>query len=125
MGRREGRAGRALPCAYHERVEDSLLNRVLLAGLWMAAGTCHSGALAGQLRRLARLLQAGVGDVRFSQAVLGEGKRAVDRLTAGYGPTLELITLLYEAFGVDEGERLLRPIGRDAQGVRAFRIVIE
>lgn len=101
----------ALPCAYHERVEDSQLNRVVLAGLWLAARACESGALATQLRRLARLLQTEVGRLRLSAAVLSEAKRGLDRLTAGYGPALELITLLYEGHDpalLDEPGRTLR-----------------
>ncbi len=101
----------ALPCSYHERVEDSLLNRVLLAGLWLAARACESGALATQLRRLARVLQMGVGDLQLSAAVLGDAKRGLDRLTAGYGSALELITLLYEGHDpalLDEPGRRLR-----------------
>ena len=41
------RAQTTLPCVHHPRMEDTLLNRVLLAGLHFAAGLADVGELKG------------------------------------------------------------------------------
>jgi 5-methylcytosine-specific restriction enzyme subunit McrC len=55
---RQGGVTRAtLPCTYHPRLEDGLINRVLLAGLQLAVSLTDDLALRTQLRRLTVLLQ--------------------------------------------------------------------
>lgn len=50
------RAQTTLPCIHHPRSEDTLLNRVLLAGLNFAVGLATDGELKAHVRRLGKML---------------------------------------------------------------------
>lgn len=104
-----GRA--ALPCRFHDRVEDSALNRVLLAGLRLAARVCSDGGLAIRIRRLATTLGRTIDPIPLSRARIATIQRGLDRLTESYRPALELIGLLYDGQDpalLDEAGRTLR-----------------
>lgn len=63
-----GRAGTvqaSLPCIHHPRLQDTLINHVLLAGLQSAARLTHDLPLRTHLRRLAALLDDPVTPVRL------------------------------------------------------------
>lgn len=86
----------SLPCMYHPRVEDALLNRVLLAGIQLGAGLANDLRLRGQAKRLAALLTPTVTTVRLDFSLLRRCQSHVNRLTAAYRPILTLIGLLLE-----------------------------
>jgi 5-methylcytosine-specific restriction enzyme subunit McrC len=104
---RNGITSAALPCLYHPRREDILLNQVLLASLHAGAHLTVDSGLRITLRRLALLLADSVSPIPLTRAAVERVLRELNRLSAVYRPALELIKLLVEGFGTvmeDEGE---------------------
>jgi 5-methylcytosine-specific restriction enzyme subunit McrC len=103
------RAQTNLPCVHHPRMEDTLLNRVLLAGLHFSASLAADGELKGHVRRLGKRLGEAVGGHRLDASLVAEAWRAIDRRTVAYNPALTLIELLLDGQGValdEEGSRV-------------------
>lgn len=94
------RARAALPCVHYPRIEDTVLNQVVLAGLEYAARLTVDSDLRAYLRRLAKMLGATVSLKRLDAALLAEGQRTIDRRTSAYRPALVVIELLLRAEGV-------------------------
>lgn len=89
-----------LPCLYHPRIEDTLLNRVLMAGLRLAAAMASVVDLRRESRRLASLMEEQVSPVRLDGIVLDRATRQMNRLNMAYSHALSIIRLLVEAQGV-------------------------
>ncbi len=103
------RAQTTLPCVHHPRMEDTLLNRVLLAGLHFAAGLAADGELKGHMRRLSKRLGEAVSEQRLDASLIAEAWRSIDRRTVAYEPALKLIELLLDGQGValdEQGSRV-------------------
>lgn len=98
--RRGGIAAAALPCIHHPRLEATLLNQVLLAGLNLGAHLTTDLILRVRLRRLAQVLALTPTPAPLHQETLAQAKRALDRRTAAYRPALTLIELLLQASGL-------------------------
>ena len=75
------RAQTTLPCVHHPRMEDTLLNRVLLAGLHFAAGLAADGELKGHMRRLSKRPGEAVSEQRLDASLIAEAWRSMDRRT--------------------------------------------
>lgn len=99
-----------LPCVHYPRSEDTLLNRVLFAGLSFAAGLATDGELKSHVRRLGKMLGATVSAQPLDPPVLAEAWRAMDRRTTAYKPALTLIDLLFggQGLGLDDQGRRVR-----------------
>ena len=106
IARQGGVIRAALPCIHHPRTEDSLLNRVLLAGLRLGARITRDAALALTLNRLAATIAEGVSIARLDGVVIQQAWQSVNRLTAAYTPALTLIEMLARGRGItlDEHE---------------------
>ena len=89
-----------LPCQHHPRVEDTLLNRVLMAGLRLAASLASVVDLRRESRRLASLMEEQVSTVRLDGTMLDRATRQMNRLTTAYSSALSIIRLLVDAQGV-------------------------
>ena len=89
-----------LPCQHHPRVEDMLLNQVLMAGLRLAASMASVVELRRDSRRLASFMEEQVTSVRLEGPVLDRAARRMTRLTTAYAPAMSIIRLLVEAQGV-------------------------
>ena len=89
-----------LPCQHHPRVEDTLLNRVLMAGLHLAASIASVVDLRRESRRLASLMEEQVSKIRLDGVTLDRAIRQMNRLTSAYSPAMSIIRLLVEAQGV-------------------------
>ncbi|RPJ02789.1 MAG: restriction endonuclease, partial [Chloroflexi bacterium] len=89
----------ALPSTHYPRLEDSLINQVLLAGLYLASGLTGDGAQRSRLRRLASAIEEHVSRVALHADLLRRVDRQMNRLTAAYRPALALIALLLEGSG--------------------------
>lgn len=103
--------GRAsLPCAYHPRTRETILNRVLLAGTLLAVRATDDIELRAQLRRLGRALDIDGPPPRLDWDTFDKSRKSIDRRTRAYEPALNLICLLMEGFGVslNEGAEGLR-----------------
>lgn len=93
--------GRAsLPCVYHPRIRETILNRVLLAGIVLAARVTDDVDLRGHLRRLGKALDLDEPPQRLDGDVLDRAWRSIDRRTRAYEPVLRLIGLLMQGLGI-------------------------
>lgn len=95
----------ALPCVYHSRLEDNLLNQVVLAGLHLAVHLTGDLLLRSKLRRVAARLREDVSTIGLSQEVLRRLARETSRLTAAYQPAIRIIKMLLACKGISLGER--------------------
>jgi 5-methylcytosine-specific restriction enzyme subunit McrC len=99
-----GRA--ALPCIHHPRLAATLINRVILAGLHLAARITEDLTLRARLRRLAQSFQRAhvstmdITPVQLNRQILTQARRALDRRTVAYRPALTLVTLLSSSAGL-------------------------
>ena len=98
--RRVGVVDAVLPCVYHPRVEDTLINQVLLAGLYLAARLTEDPPLRTRLRRLAQVFDVHVSPVRLDWGTLDGARRQLDRRTTAYRAPLAIIEILMEAGGI-------------------------
>lgn len=89
-----------LPCRHHPRTEDTLLNRVLVAGLDLAESVATNVELRRDAWRLANQIRERVSKVRLSSALLNQTDQQSNRLTKSYLPSLSIIRLLFESRGV-------------------------
>jgi 5-methylcytosine-specific restriction enzyme subunit McrC len=100
-------AGRAvLPCVHHPRTCATLLNRVVLAGLQLAARATEDLDLRARLRRLGQALDIDESPLRLERTVLAAARRSVDRRMISYEPTMILVGLLMESLGIALDERV-------------------
>lgn len=90
----------ALPCAHHPRLEDCLVNQVLLAGLRLSTRLTGDPLLRSRVRLLAKLLQEHVSAIALNAASLQQLERESDRLTAAYAPAVTIIKMLSAARGI-------------------------
>ena len=86
-----------LPCRYHQREEDTLLNRVLLSGLRLAKEMVSDMDLRYNLKRTVGILSETVTTINLDYFILTSAGRSITRLTEAYRPILEIIELLYNA----------------------------
>jgi 5-methylcytosine-specific restriction enzyme subunit McrC len=95
-----------LPCIAHPRIEDCMVNQVLLAGLRLGARLTTDLVLRATLRRLAGWLQEQVSPIALDQALFKRLSREMDRLTKVYTGATTLIELLVEGAGItlDDGQ---------------------
>jgi len=93
-----------LPCVHHRRDEDRLINRVLLAGLRLAASVVADRGLRVKAGRLADLLGETVASVRLERQVFRGLADEMDRMTRPYEPAVSLIRFLYESGGLSLGK---------------------
>jgi 5-methylcytosine-specific restriction enzyme subunit McrC len=95
-----GTAVAALPCTYHPRLQNTLVNQALLSGLQWAARLTADLMLRTRLRRLTRLMADDVESIKLDYRTMAAAWQAMDRRTATYEPALTLIGLLLESAGV-------------------------
>lgn len=89
-----------LPCRYHVRTEDCLVNQVLRAGLALAARLSTDTELGVSCRRLDAQLGETVGPVELDRATFSRLAAEQSRLTRAYTPALELVHLLADSSGI-------------------------
>lgn len=94
----------AVVCTYYSRSDAILLNRVLLAGLHLAAKVSTDSQLSARVLRLAQVLEDNVPVIQLTMAVLDKASRAIDRRTTAYTSSLTLIRMLLSGMGVSIAE---------------------
>lgn len=97
---RDGIVSAKLPCRYHPRVEDCLHNRVLLAGLRLAAEIARDRDLRSDLRRTAAILEDDISRIAVNAPLIDRLRRQMNRLTVAYEPAISLIEILISSSGV-------------------------
>ena len=106
IARQGGIAQSTLPCSYHPRLEDWLINQVVLQGLHLAAGLTNDRDLRIRLFRLASFFQDSVSSIRLDHIMLKKLHREMDRLTNAYAPAITIIEMLLAAQGISLDESL-------------------
>ncbi len=91
----------ALPCLHHPRLEDTPLNRVLLAGLNLAGQLASVLELRRESRHLAGLIDEKVTTISLNSDILERALQQLNRLTAAYVPALSIIQILAASHGVE------------------------
>jgi 5-methylcytosine-specific restriction enzyme subunit McrC len=89
-----------LPCVHHRRDRDRLVNRVLLAGLRLAASLAGDRALGLRAWRLAALLQEAAAPIRLDRQVFRRLAGEMDRTTRPYEAAVTLTRILHEGEGL-------------------------
>lgn len=97
--RRGHQAQATVPCTHFPRTPDTLLNRVVLSGLHLAAVLTEDLDLRARLRRLADQFGRDVSRVPLSLSLVEDAAVSISRLSRTYRPALELIRLLLEGMG--------------------------
>lgn len=92
-----------LPCRFDERHENVLPNRVLLAGLDLAARLAANPDVRARAQRLSAMLAERVESVALTQDTFRALRNGSSRLTSAYEPAIGLIRLLVAGFGVGLG----------------------
>lgn len=100
IARRGGLNEASLPCYHSLRIEDNLLNRILLAGLSFSTLITNDLILRSHLRQSARILSQSVTQVELTPQLFIKAKATLDRLTVSYRPALTIIQILLESQGV-------------------------
>jgi len=100
-----GLAQAVLPCTYHPRQEDNLLNGVLLAGLQLAVTLTTDLTLRTELRRLSALLQETIFPAPLNISTMQQLQRTMTRQTWSYTSAIAIIEILLESAGVSLDNR--------------------
>jgi 5-methylcytosine-specific restriction enzyme subunit McrC len=103
--RQAGTAEAALPCIYHPRVNDALVNQFLLAGLHLGVRLTGDRTLRTRLRRLAQILEVEVSPIQLDWDTREQAHRALDRRTAAYQPAFAIIDVLIQSEGITLEDR--------------------
>lgn len=103
--RTEHTARTTLPCVHHPRSDDTLINRVLLAGLGLAAALATDVELRAHVRRLGKTLGLTVERIPLDPRAISDAWHAMDRRTVAYEPALTLIELLFGGEGLALNEQ--------------------
>ena len=90
----------SLPCQHFPRLEDSLINQTLLAGLRHAGTTAGMLELRRTSKRLAAMMEEQVSRIRLDAGTTDRAIRTVNRLSSAYEPALSIIQLLASGRGV-------------------------
>jgi 5-methylcytosine-specific restriction enzyme subunit McrC len=106
MARRQTSVEATLPCVHHRRDEDRMINRVLLAGVRLAASVARDRRLRLTANRVGDLLGETITPIRLDRQVLRRLEGEMDRTTRAYEPAISLIRILHEGGGLslDDGE---------------------
>ena len=100
LARRVGEEAATLPCRYHVRSEDCLVNQVLRAGLRLATRQASDADLSVACRRLDQQLGEAVSSIELNRAAFARLEAERNRLTRAYGPALELVSLLASSLSI-------------------------
>jgi 5-methylcytosine-specific restriction enzyme subunit McrC len=98
------RSGTTLPCTYYPRVEDTHLNRVILAGVAFGCTLLGDVELRGKGRRLEKQMANSITPVPLTRMCLTLARKQMDRRTRAYEPATTLIELLLNMDGVSLDE---------------------
>ncbi len=94
----------SLPCIHHPRLEDCLINQVLLQGRPLAAWIANDDQLRTHLLQLAYFHLADIAPIKLDQQALKRLHREMNRLTAAYAPAITLIEILLASEGISLDE---------------------
>jgi 5-methylcytosine-specific restriction enzyme subunit McrC len=94
----------SIPCTYYPRLEDCLVNQVLLQGLHLAARLTGDSMLRVHLFRLISFLEESVSPIRLDVHTQKKLHREMDRLISAYRPAITIIEMLLAGEGISLAE---------------------
>lgn len=97
-------------CIHYPRTNDTVLNRVILAGLYFVARSTDDLLLRSESRRLAMQLDEGVTRQELNSDLLNAASLQMNRLSEAYRPALNILSLLLEGQGVTIQNELQVPL---------------
>ena len=100
MARLGGAYRATLPCMHFPRLENHLVNQVLLEGLRLAARVTSVVPLKTDLRCIMKVIEGGVSTINLNRDTMRRLDRAMDRLTTAYRPVTNIIRMLVESEGI-------------------------
>jgi 5-methylcytosine-specific restriction enzyme subunit McrC len=92
--------GTDIPVIHHPKLEDNLINQVLLAGIRLAFSLTTDANIRSRLRRLAGQIEGVISPINLDFGVMQRLSREMNRLTAHYEPSIALIELLMSTAGI-------------------------
>ena len=104
IARNGGAAEAELPCFYHPRIQDCLVNQVLLAGLQLGTQITTNIPLRAELRQVAKLLQENITNIKIDIDTLKRLRRETNRLVSAYKPAITIIELLLHSQSISLDE---------------------
>ncbi len=104
IAKRGGVIDATIPCTYYPRLEDCLVNQVLLQGLHLAARLTGDSMLRVHLFRLISLLEENVSPVKLDAHTLKKLHREMDRLISAYQSAITIIEMLLAGRGISFAE---------------------
>jgi len=95
-----------LPCTYYPRLEDCLVNQVLLSGLQLGTALTGDIDIRSKLNRLSMSLKDKISSVRLDRHVFRKLRLVKDRRVAAYEPAIKIIEILSNTEGIslDDGK---------------------
>lgn len=108
LARDRNPASVTLPCTYHVRSSNYLLNQVVRAGLELARSTARAPLLKRAVAHTAAHFADIAEPIKLTSAIIQDALRGVDRLSAAYEPVLRLVEMIYDAGNLtfEDGESL-------------------
>jgi len=100
VARQGGIVQASLPCIYYPRLEDCLINQVLLQGLRLAVSLTSDSMLRAHLLQLINFHLSAISSIRLNQHTLMRLHREMDRLVNAYTPSIMLIEMLLAGEGL-------------------------
>ncbi|QDU82614.1 5-methylcytosine-specific restriction enzyme subunit McrC [Polystyrenella longa] len=100
LAREAGTITATLPCQHFPRVEDILLNQVLLAGLQLAARMASLKDLRREAHRLMAQFDEQVTRINLNEVLLDRAEHQLNRMTTAYTASLTIIRTLYQSQGI-------------------------
>jgi 5-methylcytosine-specific restriction endonuclease McrBC regulatory subunit McrC len=98
--RRGGIPSERMPCVFHRRSLDNILNQTLCAGLRRSVAIASSDSLKSECRYLAdNFVLDGVSDRSLDYRMLADARRGLNRLNAHYEKAVQIVRMLYEGSG--------------------------
>lgn len=93
-----------LPCVYFPRLEDCLINQVLLQGLRLASRLTSDVMLRTHLFHLINFHLSDISSIQLHQHTFKRLHREMDRLVSAYTPVITLIEMLFSGEGMSLDE---------------------
>lgn len=100
-----GLSDASLYCRHYLRLEDNLLNQILLAGLKLGIRLTSDLVLRAELRKISRFLERSVSPVKLTPSLMQNAWINTNRLTAFYRPTFSIIEILLSSQGISLDSR--------------------
>ena len=97
--RRGGIPSERMPCVFHRRSLDNILNQTLCAGLRRSVAIANSDTLKSECRYLADDFALSISDRTLDYRMLAEARRGLNRLNAHYENAIHIVEMLYAGSG--------------------------